>query len=93
MPPWVRWTWRPTKVFFGEGERRASDAVAQLGISQTGRKHDACPSHSHRFTIGPDSTRFGAKCANNPAATDQSKFRGWDYWTAGKQERTYREVS
>jgi hypothetical protein len=48
-------------------------------------------SYSHRFAIGPDRTRFGAKCAT--AATDQSKFRGWDYWTAGKQERTCREVS
>jgi hypothetical protein len=54
-------------------------------------KHDACLSYSHRFAIGPDRTRFGAKCAT--AATDQSKFRGWDYWTAGKQERTCREVS
>ena len=37
-----------------------------------------------------DSTRLGAKC---PAATDQSELRGWDCWTARKQERTCREVS
>src|SRR4051812_12105041 len=72
------------------GGLRASDAVAQLGISQNRENHDACLRYSHRFAIGPDSTRFGAKC---PAATDQSKLRGWDCWTAGKQERTCREVS
>jgi hypothetical protein len=44
-------------------------------------KHDACLSYSHSFAIGPDSTRFCAKCAT--AATDKSKFRGRDSWTAG----------
>ena len=53
---------------------------------------NACPSHSHRSAIGPDNPRFGAKCAIDPAATDQSKLGGRDSWTARWQKRTRREA-
>ena len=49
-------------------------------------------SHSHRSAIGPDNPRLGAKCAIDPAATDQSKLGGRDSWTARWQKRTRREA-
>ena len=64
-----------------------------LEISITTRESmNACPSHSHRSAIGPDNPRFGAKCAIDPAATDQSKLGGRDSWTARWQKRTRREA-
>ena len=49
---------------------------------------NACPRHSHSSAIGPDNPRLGAKCATDPAATDQSKLGGRDSWTARWQKRT-----
>ena len=56
-------------------ERCASNGVAP-DIHHNRESMNACPSHSHRSAIGPDNPRFGAKCAIDPAATDQSKFGG-----------------
>ena len=77
--------------FLGGVERLASNAVAP-DIYQNPESMNACPSHSHRSAIGPDNPRFGAKCAIDPAATDQSKLGGRDSWTARWQKRTRREA-
>ena len=54
-------------------ERLASNAVAP-DIHHNRESMNACPSHSHRSAIGLDNPRFGAKCAIEPAATNQSKL-------------------
>jgi hypothetical protein len=72
-------------------ERCASNAVAP-DIHHNRESMNACPSHSHRSAIGPDNPRLGAKCAIDPAATDQSKLGGRDSWTAKWQKRTRREA-
>jgi len=63
-------------------ERCCSRYLSQYG------EMNACPSHSHSSAIGPDNPRLGAKCATDPAATDQSKLGGRDSWTARWQKRT-----
>ena len=72
-------------------ERCASNAVAP-DIYHNTESMNACPNHSHRSAIGPDNPRLGAKCAIDPAATDQSKLGGRDSWTARWQKRTRREA-
>jgi hypothetical protein len=78
-------------ISIGGVERCASNAVAP-DIYHNTESMNACPSHSHRSAIGPDNPRLGAKCAIDPAATDQSKLGGRDSWTARWQKRTRREA-
>jgi len=82
---------KPTPFPFGVWNVAHRTLLLEISIT-TRESMNACPSHSHRSAIGPDNPRFGAKCAIDPAATDQSKLGGRDSWTARRQKRTRREA-